>query len=66
MANNRDLFRYAGLATQFMLAIGLAVYTGFKADQKLHWKFPVGTVFFPLLMLVALFIKIFRDTNHEK
>jgi F0F1-type ATP synthase assembly protein I len=54
--------RYAGLSGQLLVAIGLAVFIGYKAD---HWlnTFPLFTSALPLLVLVAIFYKLVRDTS---
>ena len=36
--NNNLLWKYAGLATQFLVGIGLAVYAGIKIDERLKEK----------------------------
>ena len=54
--------RYAGLSGQLLVAIGLAVFIGYKAD---HWinTFTLFTSALPLLVLVAIFYKLVRDTS---
>ena len=64
--NNRDLLRYAGLATQLFLALGLAVFAGIKLDQWLNLSFPVLVWVLPLLILVSLMYKIIKETNKKK
>jgi F0F1-type ATP synthase assembly protein I len=63
--NNRDLYRYAGLSTQILLAVGLAVFAGLKADKWLHTS-PILACILPLLTLSAIFYKIFRETSRKK
>ncbi len=64
--NNRDLLKYAGLATQLFVALGLAVFTGLKADEWLHISFPVFVWVIPLLVIVALIFKLIKETNRKK
>jgi F0F1-type ATP synthase assembly protein I len=64
-SSNNDLLRYAGLASQLLAAIGLAVFAGLKADQWLHTS-PVFTCVLPLLALGAFFYKLARDTGKQK
>jgi F0F1-type ATP synthase assembly protein I len=54
--------RYAGLSAQLLVAIGMAVFIGYKAD---HWlnTFPLFTSALPLLVLAAIFYKLVRDTS---
>ena len=56
--------RYAGLSTQLLVAIGMAVFIGYKAD---HWlnTFPLLTSALPLLVLVLIFYKLVRDTSRK-
>lgn len=63
--NNNDLLRYAGLGTQIMAAIGIAVFAGIKADKWLH-TFPLLACVLPLVVLSALFYKVFRETSRPK
>ena len=60
--SNKDLLRYAGLGTQLMAAIGLAVFAGLKADQWLHSS-PLFACVLPLLVLGGIFYKLIRETG---
>ncbi len=64
--DNRDLLKYAGLATQIFLSLGLAVFIGIKLDQWLKLSFPVAVWVLPLLILVALMYKLIKETNNKK
>ena len=64
--NNRDVLKYAGLAMQIFLALGLSVYIGIKLDQWLKLSFPVAVWVLPLLILVSLFYKLINETNKKK
>ncbi len=59
--SNRDLMRYASLGTQMLVAIGLAVFVGLKADKWLH-TLPLLSCVLPLLTLIAIFYKLMRET----
>jgi hypothetical protein len=63
--NNKDLLRYAGLGTQLLVAIGLALFAGLKADKWLHTS-PLFTAALPLLVLVGIFYKLVRETGKPK
>lgn len=63
--NNSDLLRYASLGTQILVAIGLAVFAGIKMDKWLH-TFPLLACVLPLIVLSAIFYKIFRETSRPK
>ena len=64
--NNNLLWKYAGLATQFLVGIGLAVYAGLKIDEWLKIKTPVAVWVLPLLLIIAVIIKIIKDTAKKK
>lgn len=64
--NNRDLLKYAGLATQLFLALGLSVFIGIKLDEWLKLSFPVLVWVLPLLILVSLLYKLINETNKKK
>ena len=64
--NNRDLLKYAGLATQIFLALGLSVFIGIKLDGWLKLSFPVLVWVLPLLILVSLLYKLINETNKKK
>lgn len=63
--NNKDLLRYAGLGTQLLAAIGIAVFAGIKLDKWLH-TFPLLACVLPLLVLAGLFYKVFRETSRTR
>lgn len=62
---NKDLLRYAGLATQIFASLGIAVFAGIKADQHISPSFPVFSWALPLLVIIALIIKLVRDTGNK-
>jgi len=58
------LFRYAGLGTQMLASIGIAVFVGLKADQWLN-TLPLFSCVLPLLVLFAMFYKLMRQTGNK-
>ncbi|HQU57399.1 MAG TPA: AtpZ/AtpI family protein [Chitinophagaceae bacterium] len=58
--------KYAGLTTQLLVAIALAVFGGLRLDSWLHTS-PLFACLLPLLILIALFYKLFKETsaNHK-
>jgi chromate transport protein ChrA len=58
--------KYAGMATQFLVSIGLAVFIGFKADRWLHISFPVLVWTLPLLVIVVMTYKLIKETSSKK
>jgi F0F1-type ATP synthase assembly protein I len=60
--NNKDVLRYAGLGAQLLVAIGLGVFAGLKADQWLHTS-PLFACILPLLVLGGTFYKLAKETG---
>ncbi|HEX4958928.1 MAG TPA: AtpZ/AtpI family protein [Lacibacter sp.] len=65
-SNKSYLMEYAGLASQLMAALGLGVFIGYKLDGWLSISFPVFIWVLPLVFLMAMFVKIFKDTSRKK
>lgn len=63
---NRELWRYAGLATQLFVSLGLAVFVGLKLDKWLHLRFPVLVWVLPLAIIVSLIYKLIKETNRKR
>jgi uncharacterized membrane protein YhiD involved in acid resistance len=61
-----SMWKYAGLATQFLIGIGLALFAGLKLDAWLKFSMPVGVWVLPLLLIIAVIIGIVRDTSRKK
>ncbi|WP_326990544.1 AtpZ/AtpI family protein [Chitinophaga sp. 212800010-3] len=66
--NNRNnlLVRYAGLAFQMMVTLGLGVFAGYKLDQRIGWRFPVFLIIFSLIALAILLWQIIKDTRRNE
>lgn len=60
-----DMMRYAGMATQFIVAIGVAVYIGLKLDGWLKWRIPIWIWVLPLIVICALIIGVIRDSSKK-
>lgn len=65
-SNNKDLMRYAGLATQMMVSLGIAVFLGLKADKWLKLSFPILSWLLPLLVLAAIIYQVIKETGPKK
>jgi uncharacterized membrane protein len=63
---NNDLMRYAGLGGQIFVALGLAVFAGYKGDQWLHFSIPLLVWILPLAVLCVMIYKLIKDTAKEK
>ena len=63
--SNNELMRYAGMGTQFLVAIGLGIFFGLKLDSWLHISFPLLVWLFPLLIITGMIIKIIIETSKK-
>ena len=61
-----QLWQYAGMATQFLVAIGAGVFIGLKTDSWLKLKTPLLVWILPLLIITGVIIKIIRDTGKRE
>lgn len=64
--DNRLLWKYAGMATQFLVAIGIGVFIGIKLDKWLKFTMPIGAWILPLLIIIGMIMAIVRDTAPKK
>jgi len=62
---NKQLLKYAGLATQFLVGIGLSVYIGILLDRWLKFQIPIAVWVLPLLLITGVIIKIIKDTGSK-
>jgi len=64
--NNKSLvLRYMGFAFQLMAALALAVFGGLKLDKWIKPGIPVFIWVLPLLVLIAILIKVIKDTSEK-
>ncbi len=61
--NRREVVKYAGLTTQVFLAVGLSLFAGIKVDKWLKTSFPIFAWVLPLLVIVALIVKLIKETS---
>jgi len=62
---NKELLKYAGLAFQLFATLSVAFFIGYKLDHYIAWNLPICLILLPLLVIIALFYKIFKDTNKK-
>ncbi|MBS1783034.1 MAG: hypothetical protein JSS78_08195 [Bacteroidetes bacterium] len=56
--------RFAGLATQWMVMLLVAVWLGWQIDFKwIGWKFPLFLILLPLLALSMSLLQLIRELN---
>ncbi len=58
--------KYAGLATQWMVMLLLAVWAGLKLDALLNLKMPLLLILFPLISLSLSLWQLIRELNKPK
>ena len=63
--SNRQLMRYAGMAAQFMVSIGLGIFIGLKLDAWLNISFPLLVWVLPLLLIIGIIVKIIIETSKK-
>lgn len=64
--NNKILWKYAGMATQFLVAIAIAVYGGLQLDKWIKPGMPLAVWLLPLLFISGMILKIIKDTSTKK
>ena len=64
--NRRELIRYAGLSSEVLASVGIAVFLGIKADKWLKLSFPVFSVSLPLLVIIALIVRLVKESSRKK
>jgi hypothetical protein len=60
---DKNPMQYAGLASQWIIVLLLAVWGGLKADKYSGIHFPLFILLFPLLALIFLFWQLIKDLN---
>ena len=57
----RELLRYAGLSSEVVASVGIAVFLGIKGDKWLKVSFPILSWALPLLVIVVLLINLIKS-----
>jgi len=63
--NNNLLYQYMGFAFQLMAGLALAVFIGLKLDKWVKPGIPVFIWVLPLLVLIAMIVKVVKDTSRK-
>ncbi len=66
MKKPQNMMRYAGLATQWMAMLLIAVWAGHKVDIFTKWKLPLFLILFPLISLSLSLWQLIRELNKPK
>lgn len=64
--SNRDILKYAGLGTQILVSIGLAVFVGIKGDEWLKFSTPLLTWILPLLVIIGIIWQVIKETTKPR
>lgn len=64
-SNLEYLAQYAGLGVQLLVAIGLALWLGIKADEWLTINTAIFSWLLPLLIVIVMIIKIVKETGRR-
>ena len=62
---NHELLKYGGLATQIIVTLGVTIFIGIKIDKLTNLKFPIATISLPLLVLISIFWKVYKDSSKK-
>ncbi len=64
--NKRNvLIKYASMATQLLVGLGLTTWLGTWLDKKMATKKPMATWIFPMTFLIGFLVKLIKDTNKK-
>ena len=61
--SSSELMRYAGLATQIFVSLGIAVFAGYKADRWLKAPIPLLVWILPLVFVCMIIYKLIKETS---
>jgi uncharacterized membrane protein len=62
---NHELLKYGGLATQIIVTLGVTIFIGIKIDKLTNLIFPIATISLPLLVLIGVFWKVYKDSSKK-
>ena len=62
---NHELLKYGGLATQIIVTLGVTIFIGIRIDKQTNLKFPIATILLPLLVLIGIFWKVYKDSTKK-
>jgi F0F1-type ATP synthase assembly protein I len=66
ISNRRELLRYAGLSSEVFASVGIAIFLGIKADKWFKLSFPMFSVSLPLLVIIALIVRLVKESSRKK
>jgi hypothetical protein len=57
--------KYAGLATQLLVLLGIAVWGGLKLDEHLHFR-ALFVILLPVIALTISLVQLIRSVSNKK
>lgn len=57
--------RYAGMASEMLAMLGIAVLAGYWLDRWFGWRWPVLLIIFPLLALTVFLWRLIKATGKK-
>jgi hypothetical protein len=60
-----SVMKYAGLATQLLVLLGIAVWAGLKLDGRFHFR-ALFVVLLPLIALTISLVQLIRSLSNKK
>jgi hypothetical protein len=61
-----DLLKYAGLGSQILVSLGIAVFAGYKLDRWLKIPLPLLVWLLPLIVLIGMIYNLIKQTSKKK
>jgi chromate transport protein ChrA len=58
--------KYAGLTMQILVGLALALWIGLKLDDWFNFTTPLLVWVLPLLVIMAMIVKVIKDTSTKK
>jgi hypothetical protein len=60
-----SMMRFAGLATQLLALLGIAVWGGIRLDQRMRIR-ALFVILLPVIALAVFLIQLIRSLNNKK
>lgn len=61
-----QLWQYAGIGGQIFVSLGIGVFLGLKLDEWVKFKIPLFIWILPLLILIAMIVRLIKATSKRK
>jgi len=65
-STQNDLLKYAGLGSQILVSLGIAVFVGYKTDKWLKIPLPLLVWLLPLVVLIGMIYNLIKETSKKK